>query len=110
MSVRMMAGTLNIPKTTGHDIVSNKLHMRKVCTRLVPKLLTDDHKNNRMTIATKLLKRVQNKPDFSDHGLATVLRPPYNPNLSPADFFLISRIKTTLKGVRFEKIEAIQTL
>jgi hypothetical protein len=42
MSVRMIEDTLSIPKTTVHDIVTDNLHMRKVCAKMVPKLLTDD--------------------------------------------------------------------
>lgn len=41
--------------------------MQKVCAKLVPKLLTDDHKNSRVMIAVELLERVQNKPDFLDN-------------------------------------------
>jgi hypothetical protein len=63
----MIAETLSIPKTAVHDIVTDNLHMRKVCAKMVPKLLTDDHKNSRVTIAGELLERVQNKPDFLDN-------------------------------------------
>lgn len=64
MSVRMIAETLNIAKTTVHDIVTINLQMRKVCAKLVPKLLTADQKMNRVTIARELLERVQDNPDF----------------------------------------------
>jgi len=64
MSVRMIADTLNIPKTSVHDIIRNNLHMRKVCAKFVPKLLSNDHKNNRVTIATELLERLQNESGF----------------------------------------------
>ena len=40
----------------------------------------------------------------------TVLpQPPYSPDLAPADFFLFPKLKSTLKGRRFESIEAIKT-
>jgi transposase len=40
----------------------------------------------------------------------TVLpQPPYSPDLAPADFFLFPKLKSTLKGCRFESIEAIKT-
>ncbi|XP_011860249.1 PREDICTED: putative uncharacterized protein FLJ37770 [Vollenhovia emeryi] len=71
MSIRMIAETLSIPKTTVHDIVTNNLHMREVCGKLVPKLLTDDHKNNRMMVARELLECVQNKPDFLDNVITS---------------------------------------
>ena len=34
--------------------------------------------------------------------------PPYSPDLAPADFFLFPKLKTTLKGRRFQTIEEIQ--
>jgi len=34
--------------------------------------------------------------------------PPYSPDLAPADFFLFSKLKTTLKGRRFQTIEEIK--
>lgn len=70
MSVQMMAVILNnIPKTAVHDIVSSNFHMRKGWAKFVFKLLTNDHINNRVTIAIGVLERVQYKPDFLDHSL-----------------------------------------
>jgi transposase len=37
-----------------------------------------------------------------------VLQPPYSPDLAPADFFLFSKLKSTLKGRRFDTIDKIQ--
>jgi len=37
-----------------------------------------------------------------------VPHPPYSPNLAPADFFLFPKLKSTLKGRRFQTIEEIQ--
>jgi transposase len=37
-----------------------------------------------------------------------VPHPPYSPELNPAEFFLFPKIKTTLKGSRFQTIEEIQ--
>jgi len=34
--------------------------------------------------------------------------PPYSPDLTPADFFLSPKLKTTLKGRRFQTIDEIQ--
>ncbi|KAG8237055.1 hypothetical protein J437_LFUL016981 [Ladona fulva] len=38
LSVWMIAETLNIPKTIIHELVTDKLDMRKVCAKLAPKL------------------------------------------------------------------------
>ena len=45
-SVRLLADPVNIPKTVVHRIVTDELNMRKVCAKLVPKLLTDEQKAN----------------------------------------------------------------
>ena len=37
-----------------------------------------------------------------------VPHPLYSPDLAPADFFLFPKLKTTLKGRRFQTIEEIQ--
>ncbi|KAJ8948152.1 hypothetical protein NQ318_009240 [Aromia moschata] len=38
LSVRLISDTLDITKTIVHEIVSKSLGMRKVCTKLVPKI------------------------------------------------------------------------
>ena len=40
MSVRLLGDTLNISKSVIHRIVTDELQMRKVCAKLVPKVLT----------------------------------------------------------------------
>ena len=48
--------------------------------------------------------------DFLAKHATTVLpQPPYFPDLASADFFLFPKLKSTLKGRRFESIEAIKT-
>jgi histone-lysine N-methyltransferase SETMAR len=48
--------------------------------------------------------------DFLAKHATTVLpQPPYSPDLAPADYFLFPKFKSTLKGHRFESIEAIKT-
>jgi hypothetical protein len=36
------------------------------------------------------------------------LQPPYSPDLTPCDFFLFQKVKTALKGHRFETTEDIK--
>jgi len=42
------------------------------------------------------------------HQTSVVPHQPYSRDLAPADFFLFSKLKTTLKGCRFQTIEEIQ--
>jgi hypothetical protein len=37
-----------------------------------------------------------------------VSHPPYSPDLAPCDFFLFSRLKSTLKGKQFQDAVEIQ--
>jgi hypothetical protein len=51
-----------------------------------------------------------NEFDFlAKHATTVPPQPPYSPDLAPADFFLFQKLKSTLKGRRFESIEAIKT-
>ena len=45
---------------------------------------------------------------LAKHQTSVVPHPPYSPDLAPADFFLFSKLKTTLKGRRFQTIGEIQ--
>ena len=47
--------------------------------------------------------------DLAKHAMTVLPQPPYSPDLAPADFFLFTKLKSTLKGRRFESIEAITT-
>lgn len=47
--------------------------------------------------------------DYCAKSETTVLpQPPYSPDLAPADFFLFPKLKSTLKGRRFDSIDAIK--
>ena len=46
---------------------------------------------------------------FSGKNETTVVpQPPYSPDLAPADFFLFPKLKSTLKGRRFNTFDKIQ--
>lgn len=45
---------------------------------------------------------------LAKHQIPQVLQPPYSPDLSPCDLFLFPKIKSALKGKRFEDIPAIK--
>ena len=64
LSVRLIADQVGLPKSIVHEIVTTELQMRKVCAKLVPKILTDEQKENRVSISPELLDRVRGDPDF----------------------------------------------
>jgi transposase len=45
---------------------------------------------------------------LAKYQTSLVPRPSYSPDLAPADFFLFHKLKTTLKGGRFQTIQEIQ--
>jgi len=46
---------------SAYDIIHNRLGFHKVCARWVPKQLTEEHRNNRVTICQRLLDRYANE-------------------------------------------------
>ncbi|GFO02570.1 histone-lysine N-methyltransferase SETMAR [Plakobranchus ocellatus] len=59
MKIHEIALKLKIPKSTVHEIVHDTLGYRKVSARWVPKMLTEDHKLQRVEISQRLLQRCQ---------------------------------------------------
>jgi transposase len=58
------------------------------------------HHGNAPAYASLLIR------EFLAKNEATVVpQPPYSPDLATADFFLFPKLKSTLKGQRFESIE-----
>ena len=52
---------------TVHTIITENLAMRKICAKLVPKILTDDQKQRRVSACEDLLQRVEEDPGFLDN-------------------------------------------
>ena len=42
------------------------------------------------------------------HQITQVTQPPYSPDLVPCDFWLFSKLKSPLKGKRFQTFDEIQ--
>ncbi|GFO04673.1 transposase [Plakobranchus ocellatus] len=59
VKIREIALKLEIPKSTVHEIVHDTSGYRKVSARWVPKMLTEDHKLQRIEISQRLLQRCQ---------------------------------------------------
>ena len=66
LSVRLIADQTELPKSIVHEIITTELNMRKVCAKLVPKVLTEHQKQNRILIARDLLDRVGSEPNFME--------------------------------------------
>jgi AraC-like DNA-binding protein len=87
LTVREVADEAGISIASCHHIFTEKLHMRRVSAKFVPHLLSGDQKENRY---------------LTKHQTSVVPHPLYSPDLAPADFFLFPKLKTTLKGRRFQ--------
>ncbi|GFN80970.1 histone-lysine N-methyltransferase SETMAR [Plakobranchus ocellatus] len=59
MRIREIALKLEIPKSTVHEVVHDTLGYWKVSAIWVPKMLTEDHKLQRVEISQRLLQRCQ---------------------------------------------------
>jgi len=55
--IRSKAEQVNINRETVRKILTEDLDMRKVCAKMVPKELTDERKQRRVTICQDLLER-----------------------------------------------------
>jgi len=57
LTVRSIAEQVNIDRETARKILTEDLDMRKVCAKMVPKELTEEQKQRRVTICQDLLER-----------------------------------------------------
>ncbi|GFW00323.1 putative transposase [Trichonephila clavipes] len=62
-----------------------------------------DHVNNRSW------SRIQVNHFLASQNIPVAPQPPYSPDLSPCDFFLVPKLKNHLKGHHFGTLESIQT-
>ena len=45
---------------------------------------------------------------LAKNNIPVMEHPPYSPDLAPCDFFLFPKIKSELKGTRFESVDAVK--
>jgi len=60
LTVRMISSVLNLNRQTVHEIFTLELGMQKICAKLVPKILTNEPKENRRNMCLDLLERIEN--------------------------------------------------
>ena len=64
LSVRMIAEETGLNKNAVHRILTEDLHKRKICAKLLPKNLSLEQKANRLEICQDLLGRLEIEPNF----------------------------------------------
>lgn len=64
LTVRMIAEELSLNRESVRTILVQELGMRKVCAKMVPKLLSDDQKEHRVNVCQDLLEKIGEDPEF----------------------------------------------
>ncbi|KAF0740779.1 protein GVQW3-like [Aphis craccivora] len=64
MTKRELSSECNISFGSCQTILTEDLGMRRVCAKMVPKLLSQDQKNHRIEVCQSLKERTQNDPGF----------------------------------------------
>jgi len=64
LTVRMISSVLNLKRQTVHEILTFELGMQKICAKLVPKILTNEQKENQRNVCLDLLERTENDKNF----------------------------------------------
>ena len=64
LTVREVADEVGISIGSCHQIFTEKLQMRRVCAKFVPRLLSDDQKENRVEISQELLANANGNEIF----------------------------------------------
>ena len=60
LTVRMMGSELNLNHQTVDEILTEEVGMQKICAKLVPKMLTNEQKENRRNVYLDLHERIEN--------------------------------------------------
>ena len=93
LSLREIAAELSVSHESIRTILNDYLGMKRVAARLVPKDLNFLQNLNHV--------KAKNSTNIIE-------QPPYSPDMAPADFFLFSKLKLPLRGIRFQSIEDIK--
>ena len=64
LSVKMIAEETGLNKNSVYRIITDHLHMRKICAKLGPKNVSVEQKANRLEICQDLMGRLEIEPDF----------------------------------------------
>ena len=64
LTVRMISSVLHLNRQTVHEILTFELDMQKICTKLVPKIVTNEQKDSRSNVCLDLLERIESDNNF----------------------------------------------
>ena len=64
LSIRAISELTNINKESVRQILHDDLGMKKVCAKVVPKILTPEQNEHRVNCCAGILENIENYPDF----------------------------------------------
>jgi len=64
LGVRAVAEEVDLDRESVQRILREELNMRKVCAKMVSKVLSDEQKERRKELCLDLLQRIENEPDL----------------------------------------------
>ena len=64
LSIKMMADQLGLNRETVRLVLIEDLGMRKICAKMVPRLLTDDQKQRRVDACQDILQQLEANPEL----------------------------------------------
>lgn len=64
LSIRAIAEMIGIDKESVRQVLHEHFNMKKVCSKMVPKILTPEQKDSRMEICSDILKNIKKDPDL----------------------------------------------
>ena len=64
LTVREVSEEVGICKSSCHTILTEKLKMHRVAAKFLPRLLTEEEKQNRVTVSQELLHRSNTDENF----------------------------------------------
>ena len=67
LSIRAVAELINTDKKTVWQILCNNFNMKKVCSKMMLRLLTPEQKEIRMNIRGNILQNIENDPNFLEN-------------------------------------------
>jgi len=67
LSIRTVTELINIDKETVRQILHNNFNMKKVCSKMVPRLLTPNQKEIRMNICADIFQNIENDPNLLEN-------------------------------------------
>ena len=118
ITIRELSEEHSISFGSVQAILTEDLGMRRVSAKFVPKLLSADrrrrpdlhasgqwqlHHDNAPAHSAQLVQQF-----LAKYNIPQVRQPPYSPDLAPCDFFLFPKIKSHLKGRRFQDVGEIK--